>query len=414
MSDQYNTVVIGGGQSGLSVSYYLKQRSRDHLVFEKATKPGNAWRNDRWDSFTLNTPNWTFRLPGAEYDGPDPNGFMPRDEIVTCFEQYIDRFALPVHFGMNVLGVEHAHQGYLVSTVHGSYLAEHVVIATGLFQQPKIPAYSADLHGSILQIHSGQYRNPAGLPPGAVLVVGSGQSGCQIAEELYQTGRKVYLSVGSAGRAPRRYRGRDIFEWLNLSGFLDRSPDKLPSPQARFAGNPQLSGNNGGHDLNLHQFYRDGVVLLGRLQGIENGFLSLAPDLKENLTKADKLESEIVNLVDGYIAEHGIDAPEDHLLSIQDGFAAEEIQTLGMDEANITTIIWAAGYRFDFSLVKLPIFDEAGYPQTERGIAHYPGLYFVGLPWLISQKTGLLLGVGEHAAYIAEHIAEHVCSQISH
>ena len=331
MSDQTNTVIIGGGQAGLSVSYYLEQCNRDHLVFEKALQPGNAWRNDRWDSFTLNTPNWTFRLPGAEYDGSDPDGFMPRDEIVTRFEQYVDRYALPVHFGVNVHRVEPSHQGYLVSTEQGNYHAENVVIATGLFQQPKVPAYSANLDNTILQLHSGQYRNPAVLPAGAVLVVGSGQSGCQIAEELYQAGRKVYLSVGSAGRAPRRYRGRDIFEWLNLSGFMDRSPDKLPSPQARFAGNPQLSGNNGGHDLNLHQFYRDGVVLLGRLQDIQGGCLSLAPDLKENLAKADKLESEIVNLVDGYISEHGIDAPEDHLPGMRDGFAAEDIQSLSSE-----------------------------------------------------------------------------------
>ncbi len=216
MSDQTNTIIIGGGQAGLSVSYYLKQCNRDHLVFEKALQPGNAWRNDRWDSFTLNTPNWTFRLPGAEYDGSAPDGFMPRDEIVTRFEQYIDRYALPVHFGVNVHRVEPSHQGYLVSTEQGNYHAENVVIATGLFQQPKVPAYSANLDNTILQLHSGQYRNPAVLPAGAVLVVGSGQSGCQIAEELYQAGRKVYLSVGSAGRAPRRYRGRDIFEWLNL------------------------------------------------------------------------------------------------------------------------------------------------------------------------------------------------------
>jgi putative flavoprotein involved in K+ transport len=243
------------------------------------------------------------------------------------------------------------------------------------------------------------------LPPGAVLVVGSAQSGCQIAEELYQSGRTVYLCVGAAGRVPRRYRGRDMYEWLNLCGFFDRTAEQLPSPQARFAGNPHLSGRDGGHSLNLHQFARDGVVLLGHLQGAQDGRIGLAPDLKENLAKADKLEVEAVKLVDGYIQKNGLDAPPEKLPELRDGYQAREIGELNLRSAGITSIIWAMGYAFDFSMVKVPAFDDYGFPVQKRGVTDYPGLYFVGLPWLSKQKSGLLLGVGEDAALIASQIA---------
>jgi putative flavoprotein involved in K+ transport len=405
MNNPIETIIVGGGQGGLSASYYLKQLGREHLVLEGASRPGHAWRDDRWDSFTLVTPNWAWRLPGAEYKGSDPGGFMPRDDIVDRFERYIAQNDLPVIFGVSVLSIASAPSGYSVATDQGAYAARNVIVATGLFQKPKIPPYNAGMDGGILSIPSGKYRNPDSLPPGGVLVVGSGQSGCQIAEELYQAGRSVYLCVGSAGRAPRRYRGRDTFEWLNLSGFLERTPDKLPSPQARFAGNPHLSGKNGGHGLNLHQFYRDGVQLLGRLQGIEDGRISLAPDLKENLAKVDGFEDMIIKAVDDFIEKNGLDAPEDYRPRLQDGYSAPEILSLNLKDAGITSVIWALGYHFDFSLVKLPVFDSFGFPITEAGVVSaYPGLYFASLPWLPSQKTGLLLGVGEQAAHITEHL----------
>jgi len=398
------TIIIGGGQAGLAVGYYLKQKGSEYVILEAAQAPAHAWRDDRWDSFTLVTPNWMFRLPGAEYEGPHPHGFMDREEIVQRFVDYIQKYDFPVMYGVRATSVEPTESGYRVETNTGVWDADHVVIAAGLYQTPKIPLYSRDLPADVIQVHSGKYRNPDSLPPGAVMVIGSAQSGCQITEELFQAGRKVYLCVCSAGRAPRRYRGKDTFEWLFLSGFVNRTPDKLPSPAARFAGNPHVSGKNGGHSLNLHQFYRDGVSLLGRLQGAREGVIYLAPDLIENLAKGDTFEANIMKMVDEYIAREGIDAPVEELPSLQDGYTAPEILSVNLKEAGITAVIWAMGYAFDFRWVKLPLLDEFGFPITDQGVSRYPGLYFTGLPWLPSQKTGVLAGFGDQAAHIANQI----------
>lgn len=400
------TVIVGGGQAGLATSYWLKQHGREHIVLEKADRSGHAWRQ-RWDSFTLVTPNWTFRLPGAEYAGDDRDGFMPRDEIVAAFEHYVAGHALPVSFGVDVTAVEPLtdRPGYRVRTTAGDFAAQNVVIATGLFQRAKIPAFAAELPTDVLQLHSEGYRNPTSLPPGAVLVVGSGQSGCQIAEELHKAGRRVFHSVGGAGRAPRCYRGKDTYEWLTLAGFFDRTPDMLPSPQARFAANPHVSGAGGGHDLNLHQFARDGVTLLGHLTGASDGRLGMAPDLHESLAKSDQLEARVLGLIDSYIARNGLAAPEERRVGLRDGYDQSIITELDVQEAGITTVIWAAGYNFDFGLVKLPVTDADGFPLQQRGVTAYSGLYFVGMPWLHTQKSGLLLGVGDDAAFIAGHIA---------
>ncbi|RPI24360.1 MAG: FAD-dependent oxidoreductase [Chloroflexota bacterium] len=407
MAERRKTIIVGGGQAGLALSYCLKQEGIDHLVLEAADQPGEAWRNHRWDSFTLVTPNWHIRLPGAEYQGDDPDGFMPRKQVVSLLEDYVQRYQLPVQFQTRVTSVSRKvdASGYQIESSRGAWEAGNVVIATGSFQTPKIPAFSQSISPAILQIHSGQYRNPGQLPPGAVLVVGSAQSGCQVAEELYQVGRKVFLSVGSAGRLPRRYRGQDITRWLYPVGFFDRTLDMLPSPQARFAGNPHITGKDGGHTLNLHQFARDGVTLLGHIQGGMGETLSIAPDVKENLAKADKFEADIITAIDEYIRNNRIDAPIESLPALQDGYQAEEIDRLNLEKAGITSIIWASGYTCDFSLVQLPILDDWRYPLQERGITAYPGLFFVGLHWLHSFKSGIFMGVGEDAAYVAEHIA---------
>lgn len=398
------TVIVGGGQAGLAVSYLLQQAGREHTVLEKAAQAGNAWRNDRWDSFTLVTPNWTFRLPGGEYAGDQPHGFMGRDEIVQTFEAYRERYRLPVEFGVQVESVGSLNGGYQVVTSRGALVAKNVVVASGLFQKPKIPAYAASLPQSVLQLPSGKYRNPVALPAGAVLVVGAGQSGCQIAEELYQSGRQVYLATGKAGRAPRRYRGRDIFEWLHLIGFLNRTPAQLPSPQARFGSNPQVSGKDGGHTLNLHQFARDGVHLFGRLQDARASKVYLAADLMENLAFSDKVEFDLLQMIDRYIAAHQVDAPAETVPALKDGYALPVQTELDLSAAGISTVIWALGYSIDFSLVSMPVCDDAGFPVSESGVTRFPGLYFAGLPWLPGQQSGILLGVAEQAKIVATHI----------
>jgi putative flavoprotein involved in K+ transport len=234
--------------------------------------------------------------------------------------------------------------------------------------------------------------------------VGSAQSGCQITEELYQAGQKVYQCVGSAARVPRRYRGKDIVYWLDKTGFFRRTVANLPNPRARFAGNPQASGKNGGHSLNLHQFYRDGVQLLGKIMDFQDSNLILAPDLKDNLNKSDQAEVKIIQMVDEYIAKNGIDAPEESLPILRDGYDAPEILSLNLKEAGITNIIWAMGYAFDYSLVHLPVFEESGYPIAPNGATSFAGLYFAGLPWQPMQRNGLLIGVGELAHTIVEKI----------
>lgn len=405
-TDSIETIIIGGGQAGLAASYCLQQHGRQHLVLEGADHPAPAWRQ-RWDSFTLVTPNWCFQMPGAAYAGDGPDSFMPRDDISAFFERYAADHALPVRYGVRVEAVEllAGQPGYRVQTSAGDLAATNVVIATGLFQRPKIPGFAAGLPAKILQLHSGQYRRPDDLPPGAVLVVGSGQSGCQIAEELYKSGRRVFLSIGGAGRGPRRYRGHDIFRWLDWTGFLDRKPDMLPSPKARFAPNPHVSGAGGGHDLNLHQFARDGVTLLGHVRGGDDATLAVAADRNESLAKSDQITAMLIKMIDNYIAKTGMDAPEEHLPEWRDGYEGDEMTALNLATAGISTIIWSAGYHFDFSLVRLPVLDGDGFPITQRGVTAFPGLYFLGLPWLYTQKSGLLMGVGADAAFVAGHIA---------
>jgi putative flavoprotein involved in K+ transport len=238
------------------------------------------------------------------------------------------------------------------------------------------------------------------------LIVGSAQSGTQIAEELHQSGRTVYLCVGGAPRVPRRYRGRDIFEWLSLTGFTDRTVEKLPSPKAKFAGNPHLSGRDGGRTINLHLFAREGIRLLGHLRDAEGGKLRFAPDLKESLARADKAEADITAMIDQFIERNAIAAPAEPLPKHQDGYTIDEIPELDLTSENVNTVIWAMGYNFDYSLVKAPVTDGDGYPIQQRGVTAYPGLYFIGMSWLYKHKSPLLLGVGEDADYIASHITD--------
>ena len=408
MIQTLDTIIVGGGQGGLATSYYLKQQGRKHLVLEQSDQAGSAWRDGRWDSFTLVTPNWAFRLPGAEYTGDQPGGFLNRDEVVEIFSGYADKFGLPLRPHSRVTAVEACPAGgFLVRTQDTIYQARNVVVATGLFQTPKIPAFAEHIPSSITQLHSDAYRNPNQLPEGSVLVVGSSQSGCQIAQEIHQSGRQVHLCISGAGRIPRNYRGKDIMEWARLLGISERTVDTLPSPKAKFAANPHMAGKTDGGSINLHQFVRDGIQLLGRLQDVRSGKAVLAPDLYDNLAKADKFEADMLQNIDAYIDKVGLDQPAEQVPQLKDGYALKLIGELDLVASGIRSVIWAIGYTFDFSMVKFPVFDEDGYPIQKRGLTKQPGLYFVGLPWLHKQKSGLLAGVAEDAA----HIARSICAE---
>jgi putative flavoprotein involved in K+ transport len=407
MAKQIETVIIGAGQAGLATSYYLTRQARKHIVLEKASHTADQWRNQRWDSFALVTPNWALQLPGAAYKGTEPDGFLSRDGMVQYLDKYARQFALPIEFNTEVRSVEKKGDGfYFIETAKQNYIAENVVVATGFFQQPKVPAWSASISKTVWQLHSSRYKNPKLLPPGAVLVVGSGQSGCQIAEELHKAGRKVYLSVGKAGRVPRRYRGKDIIRWLFEAGFFNLTPEQLPPGMGKFDGIPHLSGANGGGTINLHQFAKDGITLLGRVQSAHGSAITLSPDLHETLAGIDAFEKNVTAMIDGYIQANSLPAPEEQLPELKYGFDQPVINKLHLGKAGIDTVIWATGYSFDYSILKLPVLDKDGFPLQRSGIAHVEGLYFVGMPWMPSEKSGFLAGVGEAARNIAYHIGE--------
>lgn len=408
MPERIETVIIGGGQAGLSLSYFLTRAGREHIVLEKAPKAADAWRSRRWDSFTLVTPNWTFMLPGAEYDGEDEAGFMTKNEITARFEQYQRANRLPVLPSTEVTRVEPVEGRFRYRVWAGSHMFEavNVVLASGMYQKVKIPPFASQIPPEILQIPSDAYRNPQALPPGAVVVVGSAQSGCQIAEELHEAGRKVYLSTGSAGRIPRRYRGADGFDWLIHVGFFDRTAQALNSPRDRFISAPHLSGKGGGHEINLHKFSRDGIILLGHAIGCEDGRLAFAPDLRENLARADKIAADAVRLFDAYAQRHALDLPAEEVEIFDDGYRAPLIETLDLKAAGVGVVIWATGYTFDYSLVQLPLLDAYRFPAADRGVTRHPGLYLLGMTWMNKLKSGFLMGIGEAAQHLAEVIAE--------
>jgi putative flavoprotein involved in K+ transport len=405
---QLETVVVGAGQAGLITSYYLTQQQHDHVVLDQSARAAFNWRNRCWDSLTLVTPNWAFyRIPGAKHNQAKREDFMPRDKVIQFFDNYIVEYKLPVQFNTQVTAVEQDASGaYLIQTNKETFKAKNVVIATGYLQIPKTPAFAKDFPSNIHQLHSSAYRNPGELPAGAVLVVGSAHSGCLITEELYLSGRKVFLSAGNAGRLPRRYRGKDIMEWFELIGFFDLTPEQLPPGMGKFDAIPQISQTQGGHSMNLHQFARNGVTLLGHVLGSENNKAIMAPDLHELLEKNDQFEREACGMIDGYIQANSLDVPPSDLPQWQDGYKQPVISVLDLQKENINTIIWATGYRFDYSLVKLPVLDADGYPIQKSGVSSYPGLYFAGMPWMPSERSGFLVGVAEAVRYITDCIVE--------
>jgi putative flavoprotein involved in K+ transport len=403
-----DVVVIGAGQAGLSTSYHLKQQGIGHVVLEQ-DRIGESWRSGRWDSFCLVTPNWTVQLPGFPYQGPDADGFMGRDELVTYLDSYAASFESPVETGIRVTAVAKTPDGgFSVQTADTTLSARAVVIATGSYRRPKIPPFAPQLPRDVFQAHSSQYRTPALLPEGAVLVVGSGQSGVQIAEEWHEAGRRVFLSVSHCGRVPRRYRGRDIVWWGKMGGLYERTVDQLESPAEKTACHPQSSGRRGGHDIYMRQLARDGVRLVGRVSSIADCVLTIASDLGENLSEADEFAENVLKQLDEAVAKMGMPLPEDQNPRGIGAPVPDEvdlIRELNLAKAGITTIIWATGYRADFSFVKLPVFDQSGQPVQRQGVTSVLDLYFVGLEWLHKPKSGLLLGVGEDAEHIVSVIA---------
>ncbi len=397
----YPVVVIGGGQAGLSVSHELKKRGVDHLVLEK-NRIAHSWRNDRWDSFCLVTPNWQCRLPDFPYNGNDPKGFMLKDEIVAYLEDFARMVDPPIREGVAVTRVGRGKTGVLeIDTSTGPLTADHVVVATGGYDVPIVPPYAHGLDKSVTQIHSVDYRNPDQLPPGEVLVVGSGQSGVQIMEDLHLAGRKVHLCVGPAPRSPRVYRGKEATEWLMEMGYYAMTIDKHPQGEkAKEKTNHYLSGRARGHEIDLRRFARDGVSLYGSMAGIDGSTVRFADDLATNLDDADDVYVSIRRDIDAFIDANAIDAPvEEPFVPVwqpQDTPLAVDCAAQG-----ISAIVWAIGFRPNYSWIELPVFDGRGAPKYDRGVSPVEGLYFIGLPWLHTWGSGRFLGVAEDAAHLA-------------
>jgi len=405
MQTHYPVVIVGGGQAGLSMSYCLKARGIDHIVFEKNTI-GYSWQAKRWDSFCLVTPNWQCKLPGFHYPGDDPHGFMQRDEIVQYIEAYAASFDPPLKEGVAVSKVRRneAQGVFKVSTTIGDYTAEQVIIAVGGYHIPKLPTISERLPEPIVQLHSSVYRNPESLPDKAVLVVGTGQSGCQIAEDLHLAGKQVHLCVGSAPRSPRRYRGKDVVDWLDQMGYYDLSIDEHPQKEkARTNTNHYVTGRGGGREIDLRQFALEGMQLHGRLNTISDGKLKFADNLKQNLDQADAVAENIKKGIDSFIEKNHIQATAEP--PYQPAWEPEHaLLTLDLEQANIGAVVWSTGYHSDFSWIEIPVFDGKGYPGHDRGVTGIPGFYFLGLPWLYTWGSGRFSGVARDANYLADTI----------
>jgi putative flavoprotein involved in K+ transport len=399
LAEHFTVVVVGAGQAGLSMSYLLKQRGVSHVVLE-GKRIASAWRDERWDSFCLVTPNWQCRLPGHTYQGDDPKGFMGRDEIVAYVESYARRFQLPVREGVWVKAVRRssAGRGFQIETSAGALTADQVVVATGGYHRPRMPRYADQI--ALEQLHSSAYRNSAQLPPGEVLVVGTGQSGCQIAEDLHLLGRKVHLAVGSAPRCARRYRGKDVVEWLEEMGHYDIPIDKQSNPDdLRERANHYVTGRSGGHDLDLRRFALEGMKLYGPAIALEGGKLRFAPKLKQHLDHADDVYRSINRGIDKYIADRGLSAPEEaEYRAVWE--PSEEPAELELASSGITSVVWATGFHTDFSWVEAPVFDERGKVVHHRGVTKEPGLFFLGLPWLHTWGSGRFSGVKADAEHL--------------
>ena len=406
------TVIVGAGQAGLSMSALLSQAGREHVVLEQRHRLGGGWL-DRWDAFRLVSPNWTASFPGFPYDDADSDGFMPRDAIADRIARYARATQAPVVTDTKVTRLEPADAPpgrFDVVTPGRTIRADRVIVATGGFQVPKIPPVAAQLSSRVLSMHAHAYRNAAALPPGGVLVVGSGQTGVQLAEELEEAGRRVVLATGRCGRAPRRYRGRDIFTWLwsvrslgEQYGLAFPMVHELRDPRARYACNPHLSGHGGGHTTNLRRFAAERMTLAGRLVGVDGEWARFAGDLRENLRFADRWFDERWRpLFDRYITSAAIDAPEEEPEQVE--FEPPELTSLDLRTEGISTVLWTTGYQLDYRWIRLPVLDGEGIPAQVDGVSTVEGLSFIGLPWLRDQGSATLFGIQRDAVRLAERL----------
>jgi putative flavoprotein involved in K+ transport len=401
MTEAIHTLVIGGGQAGVATSAHLQKQGIPHLVLER-DRIAERWRSWRWDSLVANGPAWHDRFPEAEFEGLDPEEFAPKEAVAAYFERFAKDRSLPIRTGVTVTKLERHGDGFRASTSQGVIEARNVVVATGPFQKPVIPTVVTDPR--ITQLHSNAYRNPDALPDGAVLVVGAGSSGAQIAEELVRAGRRVYLSIGPHDRPPRRYRGKDFVWWLGKLGKWDM---KAPTPGTEHI-TIAVSGAYGGHTMDFRRLAALGVTLLGRAGEYRDGMLQFAPDLATNIANGDRNYLTVLDEADAYAAAQGLDLPEEpearQLPPLPDCVTSPTL-ALDLRAAGITTILWATGFKLDFGWIDIDLFEKDGRPRHQDGVTEVPGLYFIGLPWLSCRGSAFIWGAWTDGARLAAHVA---------
>ena len=398
-----DTLIVGAGQAGLAMSEHLSNCSVEHLILEK-NRIVESWRSCRWDSLVANGPAWHDRFPTLDFDDHSPNYFAHKDIVISYFEKFAKKINAPIRCNVNVEEVlcDKNTKKYLVKTSEGEIEANNIVVATGAFQKPVIPSIVPN-DIDITQIHSQFYKNPNQLEDGAVLVVGSGSSGSQIAQEIMLTGRKVFLSVGPHNRPPRRYRGKDNVWWFGALGVWQK---KTPDPNMQHI-TIAVSGYDGGKTIDFRKFANQGLSLVGMTQKYENGKLYFESDLKNNLNMGDKSYLSVLKQADEYIEKNNLDFPEEpsaKIIEADPDCVTDPTLEIDLKQENIKTIIWATGYQYDFSWLKVDAFDDQGKPDHYRGVAKTKGIYFIGLPWLSMRGSSFIWGVWQDAKYLAEQI----------
>lgn len=408
----YSVVIIGAGQAGLAMSYWLQKNNIDHLVLEKSNSIAHNWRDERWDNFCLVTPNWQCQLPGYPYRGSDPHGFMVKDQIIEYLLGYYHFLKPPVEFNCPVNKLAKMGNQFQIETPQKNYTANHVVLACGSYHRPYFLPGAKSIPEHIQQVHSRDYKNHQQLPEGDVLVVGTGQSGCQIAEDLHLEGRQVHLAVGNAPRVNRRYRGKDVVKWLDEMGYykttLENHPDGENAPHST---NHYVTGRDGGRDLNLRIFAEQGMKLYGHVDTINAQTISFKNDLYENLDYADSVAERIRESIETHIQKSKIDAPADE--NIHSSYYPPTEQKFEWNESGIKAVVWATGFKMDFSWVDLPAFDQRGRPAQKRGVSDVNGLYFLGLNWMHTWGSGRFFQVGQDAHYLTEAIKAKLQARLS-